>query len=173
MAKGLARMNATASPSWRKRKCSGIYTVRFSYFPARHVDCFFAATGTFWTSAIKTLFHLFTYFHHHSLPPFTSAGKADSSFGRSSVSRECARSGSCPVKSASIAVSGPSVADGCIPRSQRCFPFKYKHIDSVMAPGSASNNSSSAEKALERCYKRVTGAPVCLENSNAALLERS
>src|SRR5580704_584301 len=50
----------------------GYTQIRFSYFPARHVDCFFPATGDFWTSAIKTRFHLL--YFHHSLPIFHFLG---------------------------------------------------------------------------------------------------
>jgi len=150
----------------------GYTQIRFSYFPARHVDCFFPATGDFWTSAIKTRFHLL-YFHHHSLPSFTSSGKTDSGFGRSRVSRKCSRSGYCPMKFRAHRPFRAFRSGWMYACLQRCFPFKYKHIDSVMARGSASNNSSSAEKAFERCYKGVIGLPVCLGNSYAALLERS
>ena len=43
--------------------------------------------------------------------------------------------------------------------SQSGFPFKYKHIDSVMARGAASNNSSSAEKRSKDAIKVLSGCP--------------
>jgi hypothetical protein len=45
------------------------------------------------------------------------------------------------------------------PCSQLCFPFKYKHIGSVMARSSASNNTSSAEKRSKDAIKVVSGCP--------------
>jgi hypothetical protein len=53
-------------PRGANENALGYTQIRFSYFPARHVDCFFGATETFWTSTIKTRFPLL-------LPPsFTS-----------------------------------------------------------------------------------------------------
>src|SRR5580704_6117972 len=46
-------------PRGANENALGYTQIRFSYFPARHVDCFFRATGAFWTSAIKTRFHLY------------------------------------------------------------------------------------------------------------------
>ena len=43
--------------------------------------------------------------------------------------------------------------------SQSGLPFKYKHIDSLMARGSASNNSSSAEKRSKDAIKVLSGCP--------------
>src|SRR3984957_4441334 len=43
------------------------------------------------------------------------------------------------------------------PGLQRCFPFKYKHIDSVMACDWASNNSSSVEKRSKDVIKVLSG----------------
>src|ERR1700693_6242385 len=69
MAKGLARMKASASPSWRKRKCSGIYTdpILLLSCPSRRLlltrDWNFLDVGD--QNSLSSLC-----FHHPSLPSF-------------------------------------------------------------------------------------------------------